>query len=153
MYIEKAIERLNNINWNNIGRNGQKKDMELGIEFLRKMAVFCKKNDIKPNLPFMTNLSLAQDHCVISKEILNKCNENVRMIIENPSLSTSIVNYYLQVSISADQNPEYIDCIDVYEPIIRLFEKGGDFVYRERGMSFINSGLIPLTNWLENFSN
>ena len=53
MYTQKAIERLNNINWNNIGQNGQEKDMELGIEFIKKMAVFCVENNITPSLPFM----------------------------------------------------------------------------------------------------
>lgn len=28
MYTEKAIERLNNINWDNIGKNGQKRDLD-----------------------------------------------------------------------------------------------------------------------------
>lgn len=153
MYTEKAIERLNNINWNNIGQNGQEKDMELGIEFIRKMAVFCKENNITPTLPFMTDLSSFLANCTIDDEILNKCNNNVRNIIKNPSLSTSIVNYYLKTSILSDQDSKYVVCMNVYEPIIRLFEKGGDFVYRERGMSFINSGLIPLTNWFENFKN
>lgn len=88
---------------------------------------------------------------MIGDDILNKCNDNLREIIKNPSLSTSIVKFYLQASILSDQNAKYIDCMNVYEPIIRLFEKGGDFVYRERGMSFINSGLIPLSNWFENF--
>lgn len=151
MYTEKAIERLNNINWDNIGKNGQKKDMELGIEFIRKMAVFCEENNITPNLPFMTNLSSFFVSCTIGDEILNKCNSDVRKIIKNPSLSTSIINYYLQASILSDQDIKYTDCMNIYEPIIRLFENGGDFVYRERGMSFINSGLIPLTNWFENF--
>ena len=32
-----------------------------------------------------------------------------------------------------------------------FFERGGNFVYQERGMLFLNSGLIPLTNWFENF--
>lgn len=153
MYMEKAIERLNHINWSNIGQNGQKKDMELGIEFIRKMAVFCKENNITPTLPFMTDLSSFFVTCTISDEILDKCNNDVRKIIKNPSLSTSIVNYYLQASILSDQDMKYVRCMNVYEPIIRLFEKGGYFVYRERGMSFINSGLIPLTNWLENFKN
>ncbi|MCI9369122.1 MAG: hypothetical protein HFH65_02140 [Lachnospiraceae bacterium] len=50
MYTEKTIERLNNISWNNIGKNGQDKDMELGIDFIRRMAVFCNKNNITPIL-------------------------------------------------------------------------------------------------------
>lgn len=101
----------------------------------------------------MTDLSSFFGDCAIEDGILNKCNDDVRNIIENPSLSTSIVNYYLKSSVLSDQNIKYVACMNVYEPIIRLFEKGGDFVYRERGMSFINSGLIPLTNWFEDFKN
>ena len=152
MYTKKAIERLNNINWEDVGKNGEEKDIELGIEFIKKMAVFCKKNQIKPMLPFMTNLSSPEGDCVLNQEILDRCNYKVQEIIKKPSFSTSIVIFYLQASILADQNIKYVDCVNVYEPIIKLFEKGGCFVYRERGMSFLNSGLISLNNWFDKFS-
>ena len=76
-----------------------------------------------------------------------------RNIIDNPTLSTVIVKYFIKASVLADSNVKYVACMDVYEPIIRLFEKGGNFVYRERGMSFIDSGLLPLAKWLKNFKN
>ena len=152
MYTEKAIERLNNINWSDIGENGQEKDMEFGIDFIRKMAVFCKKNNITPSLPFTTDLSSFLANCAIDDKILNQCNNEVRNIIKNPSFSTAIVSYYIKASILSDKDAKYTACMNVYEPIIQLFEKGGNFVYRERGMSFINSGLIPLPkNWVEKF--
>lgn len=151
MYTEKAIERLNKINWKNVGQNGQEKDMELGVEFIVKMAAFCNENGITPSLPFMTDLSSFLESYDLSEEILNKCNSDVRNVIENPTMSTSIVKYYIKASILADNDIKYVDCMNVYEPIIKLFEKGGYFVYRERGMSFINSGLIPLANWLEKY--
>lgn len=34
IYTEKVIEKLNDIDWNNIGKNGQDKDMELGVDFI-----------------------------------------------------------------------------------------------------------------------
>ena len=149
MYTEKAIERLNNIDWNNIGENGHKEDMGLGVDFIRKMAVFCNKNNITPTLPFMTDLASFFADCAIEDDVLNKCNDDVRNIIENPSLTTSIVTFYLKAAVLSDRDIMYAACMDVYEPMIRLFEKGGSFVYRERGMSFINSGLIPLANWFK----
>ena len=82
MYTEKAIERLNNINWEDVGKNGEEKDIELGIEFIKKMAVFCKKNQIKPTLPFMTNLSPPEGDCVLNQEILDRCNYKVQEIIK-----------------------------------------------------------------------
>ena len=145
MYTENAIIRLNNINWDNIGQNGHEKDIELGIEFIKRLAKFCKKNNITPSLPFTTDLPSLLGKDTISNVLLEQCNDNVKKIIKNPSFSTSIVNYYLRACILGD-------CVYIYEPIILLFEKGGNFVYRERGMSFINSGLIPLANWFENFS-
>lgn len=151
MYVENAIIRLNNINWDAIGQNGHKKDMELGIEFLKKMAKFCKKNNITPNLPFMTDLPSFFGKKTIDNVLLEQCNDTVKKIIKNPSFSTSVVNYYLRASLLKDEKEKKIDCIYVYEPIILLFEKGGNFIYKERGMSFINSGLIPLTNWFEKF--
>lgn len=150
MYTEKAIERLNHIDWDHAGENGQETDMESGVEFIRKMAVFCYENDIIPGLPFMTDLSSFFADCAIEEELLDKCNNAVRNMIENPSLSTSIVKFYLKAAILSDRDMKYAVCMDIYDPMIRLFERGGNFVYRERGMSFMNSGLIPLTNWFEN---
>lgn len=147
MYTENAIERLSNIDWNNIGKNGQEKDMELGIEFLAKMEKFCNEKNITPTLPFMTDLASFFGNYVLSEEILNKCNSDLRNIIDNPTMSTVIVKYYIKASVLADSNVKWVACMDVYEPIIRLFERGGNFVYRERGMSFINSGLLPLANF------
>ena len=154
MYTEKTIERLNNIDWKNIGENGHAKDMELGVEFLRKMAAFCNKNNITPSLyPFVTDLSSFFEDCDIDDAVLNQCNNDLRNVIENPTFSTAIVNYYIKASILSDKSSQYAACMNVYDPIIRLYEKGGNFVHRERGMSFINSGLIPLTrNWFENFA-
>ena len=70
MYTENAIERLNNIDWNNIGENGQEKDMELGIEFLTKMEKFCNENNITPTLHFMTDLPSFLGNYVLGEEIL-----------------------------------------------------------------------------------
>ncbi|MDE6700754.1 MAG: hypothetical protein K2K10_07055 [Acetatifactor sp.] len=122
MYTENAIERLNNIDWNNIGENGQEKDMELGIEFLAKMEKFCNENSITPTLPFMTDLPSFLGNYVLGEEILNRCNSDLRNIIDNPTVSTVIVKHYIKASVLADSNVKYVACMDVYEPIIRLFE-------------------------------
>ena len=71
---------------------------KMGLEFIKKMALFCKKNQIKPMLPFMTNLSSPEGDCVLNQEILDRCNYKVQEIIKKPSFSTSIVIFYLQAS-------------------------------------------------------
>lgn len=147
-YAKKAIERLNLIDWHQTLGTGHEKDMELGIEFMKKLFAFCKKNKIRPRYPtypFMTDLSSFFADIEIDDEIWNQCNHDIRDRIETPSFSTVILSHYIKAAILADQDPQYAACMDVYDPIIRLFEKGGDFYYRERGMSFQGSGLIPLT--------
>lgn len=70
VYTEKAMARLNKIDWKNIGTISQEKDMELGYEFIRRMAGFCDKYDIKPTLPFMMNIAAYFQTCEITEEIL-----------------------------------------------------------------------------------
>ena len=116
------------------------------------MADFCRQKNIIPGLPFMTDLASFFTDYEIDKDILEQCSYDVRNIIENPTFSTAIVNYYIKAAVLADKNAKYAVCMEIYDPIICLFEKGGSFVYREREMSFIGSGLIPLAGWFENFS-
>ena len=151
MNTKKAIQRLNHIDWGNIGKNGHKNDMEFGIVFIKRMAIFCKKNTITPSLPFTTDLPAMFGKKIIDSRLLEQCHPNVKKIIKNPSFSTAIVDYYLRACMLGEEKQKYRDCVAVYEPIIFLFERGGNFVYQERGMLFLNSGLIPLTNWFENF--
>ena len=153
MYTEKAIIRMNHIDWNHIGEEGRAEDMELGIDFIKKMANFCSQNNITPTLPFMTDLASFFTDYEIGKDILEQCSYDVRKIIENPAFSTIIISFYIKAAVLAEKDAKYAVCMEVYDPIIRLFEKGGNFCYRERGMSFIGSGLIPLPeNWVEKFS-
>ena len=52
MYLEKAIDRINNINWNNFGKLGDRSDSDLVYEYLRRTAKFYKENSVKPAAPF-----------------------------------------------------------------------------------------------------
>lgn len=40
MYLERAIDRINNINWDKVGTEISKEDEILGIEFLQRLASF-----------------------------------------------------------------------------------------------------------------
>jgi hypothetical protein len=151
MYIDKAIERLNGIDWSNVGKNVHKDDVKLGVEFVKRMAKFCSENDVKPILPFMINIASYFGDYEIDESILSKCSNEVKTIINSQSFSYTIADFYLQTARLVDSNSQYDTYLQVYEPIIQLYEKGGIFNYREGGMSFIGSGLIPLSGWYETF--
>lgn len=121
------------------------------ITVYKKNDCFCNEHNIEPTLPFMINISFYFGKCDIDDDILNQCNCKLKEIIKNSSFSNSIIRYYLQLALLVDQKPKYAEYMKVYEPLVILFEQGGSFVYRERGMSFMNSGLIPLSNWHKKF--
>ena len=103
MFTENAIIRLNQIDWDKIGQNGHRDDIELGTEFLKRMAKFCKKNNVKPMLPFLIDIPALLGKNTINSTLLEQCNDSVKKIIKNPSFATSIVNYYLRACILADE--------------------------------------------------
>ena len=57
MYMNEAIERINNIKWDLVGKNISKSDAYYGCEFLRRLAKFFKDESIKPIKPVMTNIA------------------------------------------------------------------------------------------------
>lgn len=47
---------------------------------------------------------------------------------------------------------EYTVYLHVYEPLIRILEKGGFFVLRPQELEIQNVKYIPLNNWYDTFS-
>lgn len=44
VYLESAKLKINNIHWDNIGTTSTDEDYKLGYEFLRRLALFLKRN-------------------------------------------------------------------------------------------------------------
>lgn len=44
MYLENAKLKINNIHWDKIGTTVTDEDSKLGYEFLRRLAIFLKRN-------------------------------------------------------------------------------------------------------------
>lgn len=168
MYFEQAIERLNKIDWKNIGKERwahENDDSLYGFEFLKRMAHFFKKHHVEnvKLLPFLIDITLYLEKGTIALEnvfeedvekvVMEKCNDDFKQAFGAFPLLMRIPACYLKLAMLSDEKEEYSMYLDVYEPLIQLFESGGGFRYCESGMSFFNSGLItPIHNWYEKWA-
>jgi len=49
------------------------------------------------------------------------------------------------------KNPDAIKYLSVYDPLIKLLERGGMYVLRINELEIVNAMSFPLTNWYERF--
>ncbi|NPC93870.1 hypothetical protein HOO54_17010 [Bacillus sp. WMMC1349] len=151
MYLNKAVERINNIKWDQARLIVLEENAELGREFLRRLAQFYKVEEIRPLKPMFTNIAKLlgdieqvniSDYCSsVATDFLIKFNIYVYKIF----------GYYIQLVKYADKHPEYIKYLSIYELLIRIFERGGLFVFRINELEILNVISIPLAEWYERF--
>ena len=155
MYLEKAVTRINKINWDNIGKLGDGLDGDLAYEYLRRTAKFYEKSLIKPYPPFYLDVVKVLGY-KFGEELFDM--DRSRLLpdhsIKNLSVTLmmlEIVKGYLKLSKFLDENPCYTEYLEIYDPLIRILERGGRFQYKDGGIMVQNSGLFPLYGWYEKF--
>lgn len=120
--LEKALERIENINWELFHNDDiEKREDGLGGEFLVRIQEAYKENDLQPTNPLMASLA----------HFLNS-------------------QYNMDGTYPMDQiykESKYEKYIDVYDPMIQLIEKGIDYHYRERGLDIPVAGLYSLKSF------
>lgn len=148
MYYNKALNRINRVNWLQLGicKDKQRK----GFEYLCRMAGFVEEQSIKPINPLFINIAKILGD---EKEIdyVEKCSEETRTVLKNKCAITNMVNFYLQLAHYADENNEAQIYLQIYDPMIQLLEQGYDYEFREAGLMIYNVGLYPLSGWYERF--
>lgn len=152
MYFEKAINRINQIEWERLSIINRADEQNLGHEYLQRLATFFHEQKIKPINPLVANVaSLLGDESTI--DIADWCDTKVLESLEDKSIPKAIVMFYLQLARYIDQVPENAPLLDIYEPLLRLLEKGFVFGYREGGLMVYNAKLYPLNGWYDRFVN
>ncbi len=146
----KAMNRINNINWSNFGKLGNVEDGKLIFEYLRRTAKFYKENFIKPVPPIYLNVAdlLGYNHKI---ELSELCSKEAVEELEKTVMIKNIVISYLELAEFADINNKVVKYLEIYEPLIRILERGGYFAFKEGGLSVYNAGFFPLSNWYEKF--
>lgn len=123
-YFETAKKRLGDINWEFI--DGHRPSHEVLIrEYFRRLNNFydwC--NYQEQDRSFFLNIGKFVDADLPTDEIHNACRE----LIKAPSRTFIICDMYLRWSYVMDQElPVTLQFHDLFDPILKLFERGGRF--------------------------
>ncbi|MGY3187351.1 hypothetical protein [Lysinibacillus sp. TE18511] len=138
-----ALERLSTIQFENIDDKIKESHHVLIREYLRRVNVFLDHLEIDVGkYPIIS----------ISKALGKSFNSNIFKIC--PELNNinnlyikAICYCYLDISQQADEGvDEAIDYIDLYEPMIKFFERGGAFWIRQ-GELIVGKSAYPLRYW------
>lgn len=153
--VNNTIDRISNINWEKIGDNH--KDLSLlGYEYLRRLAYFFNENNLKPINPMFASVvaCITKNYYLsTSKENFKKyCNQLVKNTLKY-SHNKNIIEYYFQVEFYPEDISIKKRYIDIYEPLIRIWELNGDFQISNLGIEIKHSGYFPTKNFYNNFKN
>ena len=143
-YYSQAIERISVIDWSRLGEEETVSQSYLCREYLRRAAKFLKDypGTCVPPFIMISNSITEPKEKVETIEVLNNISHSYHKIL---------VTSYLELrALIDDKNPIAMDNKDLFEPAIKLYERGG-FFYRREGYVYINgnSFLIADVTWSE----
>lgn len=97
---------------------------------------------------------ITQDYSLsTSKENFEKyCNQLVKDKLKY-SHNKNIIEYYFQVAFYTKDISIKKKYIDIYEPLIRIWELNGNFQINNLGIDIKYSGYFPTKNFCSNFKN
>lgn len=153
--MQEHINRVLNIDWNKIGSNTDKSLNLLGYEFFRRLAKFINDNNFKPIwIRFASVVAyLVNDFKLCdSKNIFKKYATQSMIDRLNCSLGKDIIGYYFQLVEYSIENPSAEQYFDIYEPLIKLWEVGGDiYDNRHRMLEIYGVCAFPYDNYVSRF--
>lgn len=151
MYLDTAVKRINDIDWDLVGKNASKEDMLLAYEYLRRLAVFFKETGIKSRMPMVANIAyLLGDNCM-RIDMMDYCTKPVSDYFVDNTFKCIGIEYYVQMAGYADRCPEQLKYLGVFEPLIRIYERGGECEIRYNEINLVNIGSFSLVGWYSKF--
>lgn len=151
MYLERAKLKISNINWDNIGKTSTDEDSKLGYEFLRRLALFFKEEQLKPLPPAFTNIAKLLGDLEDEIEISMYCSSEAVEFLNKNLYIQRIFEYYLQLAKYADKSPVVHKYLNIYELLIKVFERGGSFSIKPLALDIKNVAYFPLNEWYIRF--
>lgn len=150
MYFEQAIARINLIDWDKVGTKISAEDEKLGHAYLKRLANFYSETLIKPYPPLFSDIAwLMGDKRDVNFD--EYYNDKTKKFLCKTKYQSKIVEYYLKLSQLADNNQEAGKYLNIYEPLIKIFEQGGSFKLRKNDLEIEHVIFIPLNNWFEKY--
>jgi hypothetical protein len=151
VYLESAKVKINNIHWDKIGTIVTDEDSKLGYEFLRRLAIFFKEEQLKPLPPAFTNIAKLLGDVEDEIEISMYCSPEAVKFLNKNLYVQSILEYYLQLAKYADELPVVHKYLNIYELLIKVIERGGSFSIKPLSLDITNVAHFPLDEWYTRF--
>ncbi|WP_342435559.1 hypothetical protein NSS79_18025 [Paenibacillus sp. FSL L8-0436] len=130
-YLNQAIKRISTIDWSILGEQETMSQSYLCREYLRRATKFLRDYSgtcVPPFIMISNSITEPQENIEMI-EIVNEINN---------SYHRALVTSYLELCALIDEkNPIAMDNKDLFEPAIKLYERGG-FFYRREGYIYIN---------------
>lgn len=141
--LTTAIERLSSISFEDTEDNLLESSHVLIKEYFRRVNQLLNEMDTSINqYPLFSFAKILGKG--IDEKVYRACSK--LDTIQNSYVKV-ICCGYLEVSELADQGvDEAIQYLDLYEPMIKLFERGGSFIIRQ-GEMVVGSSAYPLKYW------
>ncbi|WP_419890525.1 hypothetical protein [Paenibacillus xylanexedens] len=141
--LNKAVERLSFIPFEDLGKNSLESYHVLIKEYLRRVNHFLNEMDTSvdryPVFSFAKTIGETVD-----EKVYQACPS--LGILQNPYMK-AICYCYLEITELADQGTnQAIKYINLYEPIIKFIERGGSFTIKQ-GEMIVGNAAYPLTYW------
>lgn len=151
LYLNEAISRINQIKWNEVRTKINEENSKLGTEYLRRLAVFFREEAVRPVRPLVANIAKLLGDVEEEVKIADYCSKEVSDFLTKEVYFGKVFEYYIQLARYVDNNQTYSKYLSVYEPLIRIAERGGFFVLKANELDIIDVSYIPLGNWYERF--
>ena len=135
-----ALKRINAIDWDKIGISVKASNGMLVREYLRRATLFIHSLSLKSNYPFFSAAEAIGKKPQIN--IIKSC--SVLEILDN-KLLRGWCECYLEWAALADEGElTALENQDLYEPLIKLFERGSGKFNIHHGELIIDNAAFPL---------
>lgn len=127
--FSQAIKRISAIDWSCIGKKHARSHIHLSKEYLRRASIFFQDYPGPCRYPFI----IVSNSITKSQERVNEL--QILKEIDN-SYVREIATSYLELNALIDEgNQIAFDNKDLFEPAIKLYERGGHFFIREGNLN------------------
>jgi hypothetical protein len=141
-HLDYALNRLSKINWIEDEQSVRNSYSKLVWEYLRRISLLIQRNSIEifSGYPFVSITSELGGNTI--KNLVELC--PYLYDIRNTYTATVCEGYIEWAMLIDEGNPVALECKDLYEPLIKLFERGCINIGKHGGCISIGASIMPI---------
>ncbi|UIO43731.1 hypothetical protein LOY85_06145 [Brevibacillus brevis] len=135
----------------NFLKNCTKTELSYLSEVFEDVAYNLQSKKYIESHPMIANIAKILGDLEEGIKISDFCSKEASDFLFKEVYFGKVFEYYIQLARYVDNNPTYSKHLSVYEPLIRIAERGGFFVLKAHELDIIDVSYIPLDNWYARF--